>query len=758
MKHFFGTAIGMLFALSAWAYEATTPVDYVSTLVGSQSKHELSTGNTYPAIARPWGMNFWTPQTGKMGNGWAYTYDADKIRGLKQTHQPSPWINDYGQFAIMPVTTGAVFDEEKRASWFSHKAEVATPYYYSVYLADHDVTAEVTPTERAAILRLTYPEMDRAYFVVDAFDNGSYVKIEPEKNRIVGYTTKNNGGVPDNFKNWFVIESDTPFEYVATVADNEQKEGRLESKTNHAGALVGFKTSRGQQVQLKVASSFISLEQAEVNLKEVANRSFEQIKQEGKNRWNEVLGRIEIEDNNTDHLRTFYSCLYRSVLFPRDLSEITADGKRVHYSPFNGKVCDGYLFTDTGFWDTFRSLFPLLNLMYPEMNQKMQEGLVNTYLESGFLPEWASPGHRDCMVGNNSASVVADAWIKGVRNHDIEKLWEAVVHGTSARHPEVRSTGRWGWEYYNKLGYVPYNVDIKENAARTLEYAYNDWCIYTLGKALGKPEKQIAIYKKRAMNYKNLYDKEVGWMRGKNEDGTFQSPFNPLKWGDAFTEGNSLHYSWSVFHDPAGLVELMNGRNEFTAKLDTIFNIPPHFDDSYYGFPIHEIREMQIMNMGNYAHGNQPIQHMIYMYNWSNEPWKSQYWIREVMNKLYNAAPDGYCGDEDNGQTSAWYVFSALGFYPVCPGTDQYILGTPLFKSAKLHLENGKTVTIKASNNNTDNRYVKDMKVNGKAFTRNYLTHDQLLKGANIQYQMSPTPNKQRGTTEKDIPYSLSFE
>lgn len=756
MKHFFGTAIGMLFALSAWAYEATTPVDYVSTLVGSQSKHELSTGNTYPAIARPWGMNFWTPQTGKMGNGWAYTYDADKIRGLKQTHQPSPWINDYGQFAIMPVTTGAVFDEEKRASWFSHKAEVATPYYYSVYLADHDVTAEVTPTERAAILRLTYPEMDRAYFVVDAFDNGSYVKIEPEKNRIVGYTTKNNGGVPDNFKNWFVIESDTPFEYVATVADNEQKEGRLESKTNHAGALVGFKTSRGQQVQLKVASSFISLEQAEVNLKEVANRSFEQIKQEGKNRWNEVLGRIEIEDNNTDHLRTFYSCLYRSVLFPRDLSEITADGKRVHYSPFNGKVCDGYLFTDTGFWDTFRSLFPLLNLMYPEMNQKMQEGLVNTYLESGFLPEWASPGHRDCMVGNNSASVVADAWIKGVRNHDIEKLWEAVVHGTSARHPEVRSTGRWGWEYYNKLGYVPYNVDIKENAARTLEYAYNDWCIYTLGKALGKPEKQIAIYKKRAMNYKNLYDKEVGWMRGKNEDGTFQSPFNPLKWGDAFTEGNSLHYSWSVFHDPAGLVELMNGRNEFTAKLDTIFNIPPHFDDSYYGFPIHEIREMQIMNMGNYAHGNQPIQHMIYMYNWSNEPWKSQYWIREVMNKLYNAAPDGYCGDEDNGQTSAWYVFSALGFYPVCPGTDQYILGTPYFKKMKVNLSNGHTITIEAPANSKENRYISDMTVNGKDYTKRYLTHDDLVKGASIRFNLSNQPNKNRSTEETDYPYSFS--
>ncbi|MDH6311235.1 putative alpha-1,2-mannosidase, partial [Dysgonomonas sp. PF1-14] len=408
--------------------------------------------------------------------------------------------------------------------------------------------------------------------------------------------------------------------------------------------------------------------------------------------------------------------------------------------------------------DTFRSLFPFLNLMYPEMNVKMQEGLVNTYKESGFLPEWASPGHRDCMVGNNSASVVADAYLKGLRGYDIETLWKAVEHGANAVHPQVSSTGRNGYDYYNKLGYVPYDVNINENAARTLEYAYNDWCIYQLGKKLGKPEKDIAIYKQRAFNYKNLYDKEHKLMRGKNQDGTFQSPFNPLKWGDAFTEGNSWHYTWSVFHDPKGLIDLMGGKEGFNQMMDSVFNVPPLFDDSYYGFVIHEIREMQIMNMGNYAHGNQPIQHMIYLYNYSAQPWKTQYWTREVMDKLYTPNPDGYCGDEDNGQTSAWYVFSALGFYPVCPGTDEYILGSPLFRKVTLTLDNGKQVEITADNNNKANPYVKAMTVNGQPYTKNYLTHEQLINGAVINYKMDNLPNTSRGTQQSDLPYSFSDE
>ena len=736
--------------------EMLSPVDYVSTLVGSHSKYTLSTGNTYPAIALPWGMNFWTPQTGKMGDGWAYTYDADKIRGFKQTHQPSPWINDYGQFSLMPVTGKTVFNEDERASWFSHKAETAAPYYYKVYLADYDVTTEITPTERAAVFRFTFPENEFSSIVLDAFDRGSSVKILPDEQKIVGYTTRNSGGVPENFKNYFVIKFSKPFAQVSAVIDQQIKGGLNEAEGNHAGAIVSFSTHRGEIVEARVASSFISIEQAERNLQEIGDRSFEAVCQAAKATWNETLGKIEVSDYNIDHLRTFYSCLYRSVLFPRSLFEIGSDGKPVHYSPYNGEVLPGYMFTDTGFWDTFRCLFPFLNLMYPSMNVKMQEGLANAYKESGFLPEWASPGHRNCMVGNNSASVVADAYLKGLRGYDIETLWEAVTHGANHAHPTIGSTGRKGVDYYNSLGYVPYNVGINESAARTLEYAYDDWCIYQLGKALGKSESEIGVYAERAMNYRNLYDAESKLMRGKNEDGTFQSPFNPLKWGDAFTEGNSWHYTWSVFHDPQGLIDLMGGKREFNQMMDSVFSVPPVFDDSYYGTVIHEIREMQIMNMGNYAHGNQPVQHMIYLYGYSGEPWKTQYWIREVMDRLYSAAPDGYCGDEDNGQTSAWYVFSALGFYPVCPGSGQYVLGTPYFKNVKLHLENGKTVEINAPACSDSNKYIESFKLNGQDWQHNYLRHEDLTQGAKIELEMAAEPNTKRGTADDDFPYSFS--
>ena len=752
------SALALVTAMNASALDKLDPVDYVNPLVGTLSKVSLSTGNTYPAIALPWGMNFWMPQTGKMGDGWAYVYTADKLRGFKQTHQPSPWINDYGQFAIMPITGKPVFNEDERASWFSHKAEVAKPYYYRVYLADHDVVTELTPTERAVMFRFTFPDTDQSYVVVDALDRGSSVKIIPSENKIIGYTTRNSGGVPDNFKNYFVIKFDKPFTYKAAVADGQIKQGTTEATVNHAGAIIGFKTKRGEQVHARIASSFISPEQAELNLQELGNLSFEQIKAQGRQTWNKTLSRIEVEDKNVDHLRTFYSCLYRSVLFPRSFYEKDANGKIVHYSPYNGKVLPGYMFTDTGFWDTFRCLFPMLNLMYPSMNVKMQEGLANAYLESGFLPEWASPGHRGCMVGNNSASVVADAYLKGLRGYDAETLWKAVTHGANAVHPKVSSTGRLGWEYYNKLGYVPYDVKINENVARTLEYAYDDWCIYQFGKSLGKSEKELAQYKKNAMNYKNVFDKETNLMRGRNQDGKFQTPFSPLKWGDAFTEGNSWHYSWSVFHDPQGLINLMGGKQTFVQMLDSVFNVPPLFDDSYYGGVIHEIREMQIMNMGNYAHGNQPIQHMIYMYNYGGQPWKAQYWIREVMDKLYTAHADGYCGDEDNGQTSAWYVFSAMGFYPVCPGANQYVIGTPYFDKMTLHLENGKTMTITAQNCSQENKYIQSLSINGTPSTKNFFTHDQLMQGGNIQYVMGSTPNKQRGISDSDAPYSFTKE
>lgn len=743
MKRFFYVlaALAVMSCCCEPKTQMSDPVDYVSTLVGTMSNYGISTGNTYPAVAMPWGTHFWTPQTGKMGDGWAYTYGSEKIRGIKMTHQPSPWINDYGQFSLMPVTTEATMDEDARASWFSHKAETAKPYYYSVYLADHDVFFEIAPTERAASVRLTYPEKEMSYLVVDAFDGGSVCQVEG--NRICGYSVKNVGGVGDNFKLWFVVESDTPFTSVET------------RKGPHAAALVGFPTAKGQQVNLRVAASFISLEQAEVNMRELGDRNFDAVCAAGRDRWNEVLSAIEVEDTDIDHLRTFYSCLYRSVLFPRDLSEVTADGRRVHYSPHDGQIHDGYLFGDTGFWDTFRCLFALVDLLYPEQSAKMQEGLVNHFLESNFLPEWSSPGHRGCMVGNNSASVVAEAYLKGIRGYDIETLWEALKHGAHAVHPTVSSSGRLGWQYYDELGYVPCNVGINESAARTLEYAYDDWAIWQLGKALGKSSDEIEPYRLASQNYRNLFRTDAGLMGGRNADGSFPTEFNPLKWGGDFTEGNSLHYTWSVFHDPAGLAGLMGGKAQLEAGLDHIFEIPPIFDDSYYGFCIHEIREMQIMNMGNYAHGNQPIQHVLYLYDWCGAPYKAQARIREVMDKFYTPLPDGYCGDEDNGQTSAWYVFSALGFYPVCPASCQYALGTPLFQKATLHLPSG-DVRITAAGNSRQNFYVDGLKLNGRSYTKNYITHEQLLKGARLDFTMSAEPNTTRGTSAEDAPYSYS--
>lgn len=736
----------------------TDLLEYVNPLMGTDSDFSLSNGNTYPAIATPWGMNFWTPMTSKMGDGWTYKYDDKTIRGIKQTHQPSPWINDYAAFSLMAVTGDLKYMEEERASHFSHKAETVKPDYYSVYLADYDVVAEVTPTERAAHFRFTFPETDQAYILLDAFFKGSMVKILPEERKIIGYCRNNSGGVPENFHNYFVAEFDKDFDLTHTWGDDwELKENATESKGEHVGAVIGFKAKRGEAVHVKVASSFISLEQAQLNLdREVGNKSFKQTRADASAAWEKELSRIEVKTKNIDHLRTFYSCLYRVLLFPRKFYEFDANNQVVHYSPYNGQVLPGYMFTDNGFWDTFRAVFPFFNMMYPELNSKIMEGLANTYKESGWLPEWASPGHRDCMIGSNSAPIIADAHLTGVSGFDKEILLDAMLkNATVSEGRPVNSVGRAGVDYYNELGYVPYDVGINENAARTLEYAYADFTIAQMAKSLGKNDLANTFYQK-SLNYKKLFDPSSKLMRGKNKDGEFQSPFNPLKWGDAFTEGNSLHYTWSVFHDVQGLIDLMGGDAEFVGMLDGVFNMPPEYDDSYYGFTIHEIREMQIMNMGNYAHGNQPIQHMIYLYNYAKQPWKTQAKVREVLTKLYTPAPDGYCGDEDNGQTSAWYVFSALGFYPVAPATNQYVIGSPLFDKAKLHLQNGNTFTITSDGNGKNNPYIQSAQLNGEAFDQTWIGTETIQNGGELHFKMGSEPNRDWAISDDAIPYSLS--
>ncbi len=756
-RFFLASLMGCWF-FNTLAQPADDLVGLVNPLMGTDSKFSLSYGNTYPAIALPWGMNFWSPQTAPNGDGWMYAYDAETLRGFKQTHQPSPWINDYAAFSLMPVTGKLAFREEDRQAFFSHKAETSRPDYYAVYLSNFDVEVELTPTERAAHFRLTYSATDSAFLVVDAYAGGSQVKILPDKQQIIGYCRNHHGGVPENFHNYFVLQFDQPFAATHTWQDSVLYPDSREREGEHVGAVIGFAAQNGAVVHVRVASSFISPEQAQLNLqREIGTDEFGTTRQKAQAAWQKELSRFQVKGGSQGERETFYSCLYRSLLFPRRFYEFDADSQMVHYSPYNGEVRPGYLFTDNGFWDTFRAVFPFFTLMYPELNGQIMQGLVHTYEESGWLPEWASPGHRDCMIGSNSASLIADSYLKGIRGYDIEALYEALVKNTGGKGP-VNSVGRWGAEHYNRLGYVPYDVGINENAARTLEYAYADFCLWKLAEALDKPGEEVALWQQRAQNYRHLFSPEHKLMRGRLENGQFQLPFNPFKWGDAFTEGNSWHYSWSVFHDVQGLIKLMGGRALFGQMLDSVFAMPPVYDESYYGFVIHEIREMELMNLGQYAHGNQPVQHMIYLYNYAGQPWKAQYWLRRVMQQLYAPTPDGYCGDEDNGQTSAWYVFSALGFYPVCPGSNQYVLGSPLFEEVELKLENGHRFTVRAPGNGPDTPYIQRAWLNGQPFDRTWLSHKEIMRGGELRLEMGPEPQKAWASDSEAAPYSMSEE
>ncbi len=740
-------------------------VSYVNPLIGTDSSFELSKGNTYPAIARPWGMNFWTPQTGKMGDGWAYQYQSNEIVGFKQTHQPSPWINDYGAFSIMPSVGEIKVNEKDRKASFSHQNEVVEPHYYKVFLENINTNVEFTVTDRSSYFKIKFPKTKKANIIVDAFFKKSEIIIIPDENKILGMAKNSSGGTPKNFANYFVIEFSKKFYDYGVWSGSGFISKNTKLKGEHVGSYLSFDTSDNQEIEVKISSSFISHEQAIINLnRELPNsKSFEKILSEGRKIWNKELSKIKVKtfENDKEALSNktkFYSCLYRTILFPRAFHEFDVNGKQIHYSPYNGKVLDGPLYTDNGFWDTFRAVFPFYTIFYPDKLGEIIQGImVNPYKESGWLPEWSSPGHRDCMIGSNSASIIAEAYIKGIENFDIETAYDGIINNSNNEGP-LSSVGRKGVQFYNKLGYIPYDVNVNENVARTLEYSYNDFSIWKLAKLLNRPEDEIELFKKRANYYKNVFDKSTNFMRGKLKNGEFQRPFKADAWGGAFTEGSSWHYTWSVLHDPEGLMSLMGGRINFIERLDEVFITPPTSDFSYYGFKIHEILEMELLNMGQYAHGNQPIQHAIYFYNFARQPWKTQQKIRHVMDNLYGDGPDGYCGDEDNGQTSAWFVFSAMGFYPVAPVTGQYVIGSPLFESIKIELTNNKTVNINVSDNEKENVYIASLKVNNQNYNKNWLDHSIFITGGKIDFSMSPEPNYFWGSDKESVPYSMSSE
>lgn len=735
------------------AVSANGLVDYVNPLMGTESTYSFSHGNTYPAVAVPWGLNFWSPQTGENRNGWMYASTDTIIRGFKQTHQPSPWINDYAVLSVMPLSGELILSHKDRGVGFSHNNEEARPYLYSVAM-DNGVKVSLTASRTSSVMEVEYPSLDGQYFIIDAQHGGCKVDIDQMRRRVTGYVKNHNGGVPANFTNYYVMEFSHPIAEKGVMINDSLFAGRTMGEHDRVCGYLRFIVPEGEKLTVKISSSFISPKQAQLNLtREVKGKSFDEVKESAISQWNSLLGRIVVEDDDEVAKQTFYSCLYRVLLFPREFYEYDADGEPYYYSPYDGEIHDGYMYTDNGFWDTFRAVHPLFTLLYPEVSERVVQSLVNVYAESGFLPEWASPGHRGCMIGNNSLSLIADAYVKGIRGFDTQKALEAMVHQTEAQ-GEPLSVGRNGYKEYFSLGYVPY-PDYYEATAKTLEYAYADWCLSVFASALG--EVDIASdYESTSYNYRNLFDKSYGFMRGKTRNGDWVFPFSPEEWGGPFTEGSSWHYTWSVMHDVEGLAQLMGGHERMTFMLDSMFNAPPIYNYGTYGFVIHEIAEMVALDMGQYAHGNQPVQHAAYLYDYTLSPWKTQYHVREIMNRLYKPTPDGYCGDEDNGQTSAWYVFSAMGFYPVCPGRVEYAMGSPLFDKVTLNMPSGKSFTIVADNNKPENVYINSAKLNQKRYTKNYILHSDIVNGGELKFDMSNKPNLKRGVEVTDAPSSMT--
>ena len=728
--------------------------DFVNPLQGTDSKYEFSHGNTYPAITMPFGMTAWTPQTGKRGSGWIYTYAANAINGFKATHQPSPWIGDYGDFSVMPMVGDVQVDFKKRASIFTHEREKALPYYYSVDLDKFNVRAEITPTMRCSQMRFTFPQAEASYILIDAHKGGSFVKIIPEQKKIIGYSTSNRGGVPDNFACYFVVYFDKPFRAWGTFKGDKRQSGTLECKADQAAAYVQFSTDKDETIHLKIATSFISFEQAERNLAlEIGDKNFDQTRDAAQQVWNDHLNKIRIEGASKEQKITFYTAFYRALIFPRTWYEPDDNGQPYHFSPYDGKVHPDVMYADNGFWDTFRAVYPFFTLLFPDKDAEIIRGWINAYKEGGWFPKWTSPGYRDCMIGTHVESLIADAWMKGIRDFDVETAYQGMRKDGTEK-SDFGGYGRVGLEYYLSLGYVPCDK-VREATARTLEFAYDDFCIARMAGELGKKEDQ-ELFMNRAMNYRNVFDPSVGFMRGRRADGTWRPDFDPTEWGGPFTEGSAWHYTWSVMHDVHGLVQLMGGREKFIARLDEMFTTPPEFKVGSYGRVIHEMTEMVAGNMGQYAHGNEPVHHVLYLYDYVGQPYKTQKWVRRVMDTLYGPGPDGLCGDEDNGQMSAWYLFSALGFYPVCPGEPSYAIGSPLFKKAVLHLPNGKTFAIKASDNSRENIYVQSATLNGDKYDKPYITHQAILNGGELEFQMANSPNKKWAADPQHAPFSVS--
>ncbi|HEV3270692.1 MAG TPA: GH92 family glycosyl hydrolase [Candidatus Methylacidiphilales bacterium] len=737
--------LGLVWQMPAWAADIESSKDadlaaYVNILQGTDSTGGLSHGNTLPLVGMPWGMIDWSVENAY--GSWFFQPNG-KIDGIRGTHEPSPWISDYGQFVLMPQVGDLKWKAKERMSDYDTTTAVFRPDYEKLDIQGHQITSEMTGTERCAVFKFTFHQGESGRLLVNA-SGGSEIKIDGRTIR--GISRANSGGVSENFASYFVVELDRDIDksslFVHDTVSNESS-----ANGDNVIANVEFKTMPDDPVIVRVGTSFISWDQAERNLRAETAGNFDAVHAQALKTWNFNLHRIEI-DAGEDQKKTFYSCLYRTQMFPHRLYEMDETGTAQHYSPYDGKIHEGVLYGDIGIWDGFRTTFPLLTLFFPSQYEEILQGFVNASSEGGTIPEWPSPGYRDCMIGQHSAAIFADAVAKGETHFDVAKAYDS-LRKSAFEPPTHGELVRRGLADYLKLGYIPDGASEYALSA-TLDYAYDDWCVAQIAKAQGQIEDYHALMA-RSQNYHNLWDPAVGFMHAKDANGNWIEPFDQFDWGGPYAESGPWQSSWFVPHDPYGLVKLIGSRDKLAAKMDQMMSLPPTYHTHGYGGVIHEMVEMGVAKFGQYAQSNQPSFANLYLFTIAGQPWKTEYWTRRVCAEMYSSSIDGFPGDEDNGSMAAWYILSSIGLYPFCPGNPSYVFTSPMFDKIVLRLPQGKTFVIDAPANNATNVYVQGRTLNGINDTRTWIAHREITQGGQLIVNMGPNPDK-RVVSDPDMP------
>jgi len=732
-------------------------LNYVNPLMGTNSVKTYSNGNVSPITALPFGANHFTLETRADSDFLYFNPNDHQTTGIRLTHQLSPWLGDYGAITLLPTSEERVDFTPLRASGYVKEKTVFSPCLLKCGFLRYQTEMSLVPTMHGARGSINYVDnAPKKRLFIDFAKRNSQIVIDAENGVIKGYVSNHilPQALPKNFKEFFIIKFNSPINLKNTISEvsgEEQTESSLYNGENLKISLC-FDTTN-TKIEYQLATSYIDFNQAELNLKtEIGEKSEKELLNLAEEVWKEKLSKIEIEVDNEEQKRTFYTCLYRTYLFPHTFHEIDEKGEKIHYSPANGKVLSGPFYTDMGFWDVYRTSFPLMTILNPEMYRDVCKGLINFYKESGWLPRFSAPGPISCMPGTAIDMVFADAVKKGIitDKNDIALMLEGMLKHANTPCEEPKLGGRDGIATYNKLGYV--TLDYRESVNKTLDYAYGDFCISILAEALGKTD--IAKeYKTRALNYKNIFDSETNLMKARDEKGNTRPNFSEFEWSFDYTEGSAWQNSFSVFHDMAGHAELMGGKDQMIKMIDRLFALPPIFEVGYRKKEIHEMTEMASVDFGQCALSNQPSFHIPYIYSYMGALDKTCYQVRRAVKELFDSSIDGFPGDEDTGSMSAWYIFSSLGFYPFTPGTGEYVLASPSVKRAVIHTGYATDFTVDTENFGEGNVYVAEVSQNCKSVQRTYITHQSITEDSTFKFTLTDTPTNK---IYPNPPFSLS--